>query len=219
MDKGIFFTFEGCDGSGKSTQAKLLSEWMEQRNIPHILTKEPGSTEIKECVKFRNLVLDPDNDFVPIAELMIFLADRAQHVEKLIKPSLEKGIHVICDRFSDSTKIYQSARGLSRHKIDMMLDFVTDGLIPDMTFLLDIPHNIGLERARGKNKNGDRMENAGSKFHEDVRHGFLKLAESLSEQHRFVVIDVAPPKTIEETQKQIVKHVSTKLWIPGEKND
>ena len=215
MTKPLFITFDSGDGTGKSTQSKLLADWMKNRNIPHMLTKEPGCPYIPECGKIRELLLDPKSDLTDTAELLLFLADRAQHVEMFIKKQLEQGIHVISDRYADSTRIYQCARGFSRTKIDMLLEFATGGLTPDLTILLDVPVNIGLERARAKSifKDGDRMEQAGVKFHEDVRHGFLKLAESLSERHRFVVIDTSPPKTIEETHKEIVKVVSKKLWI------
>lgn len=219
MDKGLFFSFEGIDGSSKSTQVQLLSEWMTKRSIAHILTKEPGSNHIEECVKIRELLLNPKYDLANNAELLLFLADRAQHVTKLIKPALAEGKHVICDRYADSTRVYQCARGLSRSKVDMLIDFATDGLKPDLTFILDIPVEIGLKRARAKSayKDGDRMESAGTKFHEDVRHGFLKLAESITE-HRFRVINVAPPKTIEEIHKEIIEHVSKKFWIDEMEN-
>ena len=215
MTKPLFITFDSGDGTGKSTQSKLLADWMKNRNIPHILTKEPGCPYIPECGKIRELLLDPKNNLTDSSELLLFLADRAQHVEMFIKKQLEQGMHVISDRYADSTRIYQCARGFSRTKIDMLLEFATGGLTPDLTILLDVSVNIGLERARAKSmfKNGDRMEQAGIKFHEDVRHGFLKLAESLSERYRFVVIDTSPPKTIEETHKEIVKVVSKKLWI------
>ena len=215
MSKALFITLEGGEGVGKTTQATLLSKWMSDRGIKHKLTKEPGTSHIEECVKIRELLLNPVNSLVPTAELLLFLADRAQHVEGLIRPSLEAGEHVICDRYSDSTRVYQCARGLSRSKVDVLLDFTTSGLLPDLTFVLDVPVNIGLERAKAKSlyKGGDRMENAGLKFHEDVRYGFLKLAESIEEQHRFQIINAAPPKTIEETHEEIVKLISKKIWV------
>ena len=216
MSKGLFITLEGGEGSGKSTQAGKLCEWMKNRKISHIKTKEPGSSFIKECVKIRSLLLDAENDIVPLSELFLFLADRAQHVERLIRPELEKGNHVVCDRYIDSTKVYQCARGLSRDKIDVLIDFATSGLTPDLTFILDVPVDVGLERAKAKsNGTGDRIEQAEVKFHEDVRYGFLKLAESIQEEHRFQIINAAPPKTIEEIHEEITKHLSKKLWING----
>jgi dTMP kinase len=162
----------------------------------------------------RELLLNPQNNLSNRTELFLFLADRAQHVDKLIVQSLTAGKHVISDRHSDSTRVYQCARGLSRNKVDMLLDFATDGLQPDITFVLDVPVDVGLERAKAKSayEEGDRMENAGTKFHEDVRYGFLKLAESIEEQHRFQIIDAAPPKTIEEIHEEIITHISKKIW-------
>lgn len=213
--QALLITFEGGEGSGKTTQIKLLSKWMEKRNIPHVVTKEPGSPHINECVKYRELLLNPENDICATSELMLFLADRAQHVEKFIRPSLNQGVHVLCDRYSDSTRVYQQSRGLSRAKIDILIDFATGNLIPDLTFVLDVPVDVGLKRAKAKSKykEGDRMENAGTRFHEDVRHGFLKLAESISEQHRIRIINAAPPKNIKQVSKEIVEYVSKKLWI------
>jgi len=218
MNKGMLISFEGIDGSGKSTQVQLLSNWMTKRAIKHIVTKEPGSPFINECVKIRNLLLDTESEIVPLSELFLFLADRAQHVEKLIKPELKKGNYIICDRFIDSTRAYQCARGLSKDKVDSLINFATTGLIPNITLLLDMPAEIGLERAKAKSiyKEGDRMENAGDQFHKDVRYGFLRLAESIEEQHRFQVIDASPPRTIEEIHSEIVDYVSKKIWVDSE---
>lgn len=220
MDRGFFFTFEGNEGSGKSTHAKLLGKWMQERNIPYVLTKEPGTPHIKECLFIRKLLLNPENDIVPKAELLLFLADRAQHVKKFIIPALESGKHVICDRYIDSTSALQSARGISRDTINMLLDFTIDNVKPDMTILLDVPVNIGLERARIKSEydGGDRMEREEIEFHETVRQNFLKIAESLSE-HRFCVIDATPPKTIEQTHNEIISYVSKKLFLSGDLNE
>jgi len=214
MSEALFITFEGGEGGGKSTQAAFLSDWMHQRGIPCVLTKEPGTHFVEECVKIRELLLDPKYNLVPSAELLLFLADRAQHIEKFIKPTLESGRHVICDRFADSTRVYQSARGLSKRIIDQLLDFATGGLKPDVTFLLDVPVEVGLDRAKAKSiyKDGDRMEKAGTKYHENVRHGFLKLAESLEDGLRWKVINAAPPKNINDVHKEVVDYISLKLW-------
>ena len=214
MSEALFITFEGGEGGGKSTQAAFLSDWMRQRGIPCVLTKEPGTHYVEECVKIRELLLDPKYNLVPSAELLLFLADRAQHIEKFIKPTLESGKHVICDRFADSTRVYQSARGLSKRIIDQLLDFATGGLKPDVTFLLDVPVEVGLDRAKAKSiyKDGDRMEKAGTMYHEDVRHGFLKLAESLEDGLRWKVINAAPPKNINDVHKEVVDYISLKIW-------
>jgi dTMP kinase len=213
--KSLFISFEGGEGGGKTTQAKLLSEWMNERAIANVLTKEPGTPHIDECKAIRELLLNPASNLSDTAELLLFLADRAQHVGKLITPSLEEGKHVICDRYADSTRVYQCSRGFSRDKIDTLLEFATGGVMPDITFILDVPIDVGLERAKAKSiyKDGDRMEMAGTKFHEDVRHGFLKLSESISEQRRFRVINAAPPKTIEQIHDEITKYISHQLWV------
>lgn len=213
MERGLFITFEGLDGSSKTTQAKLLSEWMEERGIQHILTKEPGAEHIPECCKMRKILLDPKNSITPTAELLLFLADRAQHVEKCVAPALQQGTHVICDRFIDSTTVIQSSRGLSRIKIDELNAFATSNLSPDITFILDIPVEVGLERARKKSiyKQGDRMEMENLRFHEAVRNGFLKLANSIMD-NRFRLVDASPPKTSEEINEEIVNHIKMELW-------
>jgi len=213
--KPLFVTFEGGEGAGKTTQVELLSKWMKRLNIPHVTTKEPGSPHIAECERIRKLVLDPSNKLVPAAELMIFLADRAQHVEKLINPKLKEGFHVICDRYIDSTRVYQGvSRGLGRTKLDQMIEFATRGLVPDVTFVFDIPPEIGLERAKAKGGGkGDRMEQESLEFHSKVRQGFLRLGESLVDQGRVIMINAAPPKIIEEIHQEIVGHMSNKLWI------
>lgn len=214
MTKPLFITFEGGEGTGKTTQIHLLSAWMEDRNIPHIVTKEPGS-DLPECKKIREILLNPESDIVDAAELLLFLADRAQHVERMLKPALESGKHVLCDRYTDSTRVYQGIRKLGRTKLDPLLEFATRGLMPDMTIIIDVPVETGLERAKGAGgeyEGGDRMERQANAFHQSVRQGFLKLAESLSEQGRMVLVDAAPPKTIEQIHEVIVARVASRLW-------
>lgn len=214
MTRPLFVTFEGGEGSGKTTQLEMLSAWMSKLNIRHVLTKEPGSPRLGECAKIRQLLLDPSNDLTPSAELMLFLADRAQHVEKLVRPSLAKGLHVVCDRYVDSTRVYQGvSRGIGRGRLDPMLEFVTGGLMPDLTFVFDMPPNVGLERAKAKGAGGDRIEREALEFHMKVRQGFLKLAESLSEQGRIVLINAAPPRTREAIHAEVIGHMSRKLWV------
>lgn len=213
--KSLFVSFEGMDGAGKTTQIELLSQWMTKLNIQHILTKEPGSPHLEECVKIRKLLLDPSNDLTPTSELMLFLADRAQHVANLIRPKLAAGLHVVCDRYIDSTRVYQGvSRGLGRTKLDPMLEFTTGGLMPDFTFVFDVPPEVGLERARAKGTGGgDRIEREALEFHMRVRQGFLKLAESLSDQGRIILINAAPPKTIDQVHAEVVTHMSKRLWV------
>jgi dTMP kinase len=214
MSRSLFVSFEGGEGAGKTTQIEMLDKWMAKLNIPHVLTKEPGSPHLPECVKIRQLLLDPANDLVPASELMLFLADRALHVEKLIRPRLEAGLHVICDRYVDSTRVYQGvSRGLGRARLDPMLEFATGGLMPDLTFVFDVPPEIGLQRARAKGAGGDRIEREALAFHARVRQGFLKLAENLSEQGRIVLVNAAPPRTADAIHAEVVAHVSKRLWV------
>jgi dTMP kinase len=187
---------------------------MSKLNIQHVLTKEPGSPQLAECAKIRQLLLDPANDLTPSSELMLFLADRAQHVEKLVRPSLASGLHVVCDRYVDSTRVYQGvSRGIGRTRLDPMLEFVTGGLMPDVTFVFDVPPEIGLERAKAKGAGGDRIEREALDFHMRVRQGFLKLAGSLSEQGRIILVNAAPPKTKEAIHTEVVTHMSKRLWV------
>lgn len=218
MSNALLITFEGGEGAGKTTQIRLLSKWMEERNIPHIVTKEPGS-ELPECKKIREILLNPESDVADAAELLLFLADRAQHVEHMLRPALESGKHVICDRYTDSTRVYQGIRKLGRTKLDPLLEFATRGLMPDMTFIIDVPVETGLKRAKGTGEyeGGDRMERQALEFHQQVRQGFLKLSECLSEQGRMVLVDAAPPKTIKQIHREIASHVSGRLWgVPGD---
>jgi len=210
--KGLFITIEGGEGSGKTTQSKLLSKWMESNNIKHFLTKEPGTEYLDECIKIRKLLLDTKSDLNYKSELLLFLADRAQHVHKFILPKLEQGIHIICDRYSDSTRVIQSARGLSRTKINSLIEFSTSELNPDITFILDMPVETGLKRAKAISiyEDGDRMESESPRFHENIRQGFLKLAESMDD--RYYLINVAPPATSEEIHEKVVEQVKKKLW-------
>jgi len=215
MSRPLFVSLEGMDGSGKTSQAKLLSQWMTKLNIPHILTKEPGSPHLEECIKIRKLLLDPVNDLTSTSELMLFLADRAQHVAKFIRPKLAAGLHVICDRYVDSTRVYQGvSRGLGRTKLDPMLEFATGGLMPDATFIFDVPPEVGLQRARARSTGGgDRIEREALDFHVRVRQGFLRLTESLSEQGRIILINAAPPKTVETIHAEVIAHMSKRLWV------
>ena len=181
----MFVTFEGIEGCGKSTQAKLLYEWLKENGHKVLLTREPGGTKAAE--EIRELILKHrEETFPPFAELCLYTAARAFHVENLIRPSLEKGFIVVCDRFSDSTVAYQGyGRGLPLELINLMNRKATKGLEPDITFLLDVPVEVGISRIKSKVK--DRIEEESLKFHQKVREGFLRIAEENPE--RVVVID------------------------------
>ena len=181
----LFITFEGGEGSGKSSQAEELRRWLSTQGIPAILTHEPGGTELGE--KISDLVKWAQNtDISPMTELLLFNASRAQHVKEVIRPALYEGKAVICDRFDDSTTAYQSyGRGLDLEMVKSINDTATGGLRPNLTVLLDISVKDGLARKRGEKL--VRFEKEDLDFHRKVREGYLKLADE--EPDRWLVID------------------------------
>lgn len=204
MKQGVFITFEGIEGCGKSTQAKRLGKSLGRMGIAHVMTLEPGGTEIGR--KMRQVLLDSRNKHLtPLAELMLYAADRAQHVEEVIKPALRAGKWVICDRFSDATVVYQgAARGQDRTLIRLLNRVVTDGIQPHLTFLLDCPVEVGLRRARGRNMKGqDRFEKEALSFHHKVRSGYLDLARK--NKRRFVILDATANR--KEIEALILRHL------------
>ncbi|MCR5804715.1 MAG: dTMP kinase [Clostridia bacterium] len=186
MNRGLFITFEGIDGCGKSTQFQMLKEYLESKGVDFLVVREPGGTVIGE--KIREILLNKKNDSMrPLTELLLFEAARAQITEEVIRPALEKGTCVLCDRFFDSTYAYQGyARKLGAEKVLMLNDLATAGLEPDITFLIDIPVSVALERRGIRGEADDRLEALGTAFQEDVRKGYLEAAEKFS---RIKVID------------------------------
>ncbi len=209
--KGRFITFEGIEGSGKSTQIVLLANYLKAYQRPVTLTREPGGTAIGDQV--RKILLDPGNTgLVPAAELLLYAAARAQHLEELIRPELSAGKIVLCDRFSDATLAYQGyGRGLDRDMIGALDRIVTKGMRPDLTILLDIDAAAGLGRARGRNNSRGlqaeaRFENEELAFHERVRQGYRELADR--EPDRFRIVDAAAtPDEIQNRIRRIVDEV------------
>jgi dTMP kinase len=186
----MFITIEGVDGSGKTTQAALLSKWLNDLNIINILTKEPGTPRVESCKKIRELILNPATEISHRAEFFLYLADRSEHVEKCIEPALRKGEWVISDRYFDSTRIYQGVgRGLGIETISPMISYATRDIMPDITFIMDVPVEIGLRRAMSSNKEfvgGDRIERESIDFHNRLRDGFLKVSKT---HERYIVLD------------------------------
>ena len=193
MTRGRFITFEGGEGCGKSTQVVRLAAALESRGIKVLLTREPGGTRLSELI--RTLLKDEAEDPpVDRAELLLFLAARAQLVRNVIAPALEAGTWVISDRFSDSTVAYQGyGRGLPVDFVRQANDFACEGLRPDLTFLLDLDPATAERRMRGReaatNTSADRIERAGSGFHARLRRGFLELAAA--DAPRFSVVDAS----------------------------
>lgn len=206
----MFITFEGIEGSSKTTQAGLISKWLKESGVPHLLTKEPGTVLSKECQQIRQLLLSPDNDLSPRSELLLYLADRAQHVDKCIKPALDGGKWVVSDRYSWSTFVYQGfGRDLlyTEKSFRDLLGFSAGHLWPDLTFIMDLPVEIGLKRAKSSNvefKGGDRMECETIEFHEKLRKGFLDVAMNWPDQ----CIVLNAEKSIEELHKEVKEVLS-----------
>jgi dTMP kinase len=203
----IFITFEGPEGSGKSTQIRLLEKYLIKKGLTVVNTREPGGSMLAE--KIRKLLLNSANiSIAPPAELLLYLASRAQHVNDKIKPALEKGQAVICDRFSDSTMAYQGyARGLSKKMIKEMNEFAAYGLKPDLTIYIDIDVNTGLRRAHKRSGKKDRLESEKTAFHKKVRKGYLEIAES--EPLRIKIIN--GKETVGQIQKKIADYVDILL--------
>ena len=186
----LFITFEGGEGSGKTVQAKTLYRRLSKLAIPALLTHEPGGTSLGEKIA-RWLKWAQDADISPLAELLMFNASRAQLVEMVIRPNLQKGKVVICDRYTDSTIAYQSCgRGLALEMVKATNNIALGGLKPSLTVLLDIPTEEGLTRKRVKRH--DRFEQEDIAFHQRVREGYLKLAAD--EPERWLVIDASQSK-------------------------
>lgn len=188
--RGIFITIEGIEGSGKSTIAGLLAEDISKRGYPVILTREPGGTGTGRMI--RQILLDPlHKDIHPLTELLLYFADRAQHIEEVIRPALERGDIVICDRFSDSTIAYQGyGRGIDIGVLKQFDSAVRGGISPDLTILLDLDVRDGLGRNRLTSKN-DRFEMEDTEFHEKVRRGYLRI--SGKDKERVIVINALRP--------------------------
>jgi len=208
----LFITFEGIEGCGKTTQIERLSKTLIRYRIPHVVTLEPGGTEVGRHI--RRILLDAGNKgLAPLAELMLYEADRAQHIEEIVRPALELGKWVLCDRFFDATVAYQGgARGQDGQLIDSLNDKVTGGIKPDRTFLLDCPVETGLARAIARNrtaldKGQDRFEREKTAFHRAVRKAYLELARR--DRERFIVIDAG--SSIDEMEEEILRHVELML--------
>ena len=193
--RGVFITFEGGDGSGKSTQIQSVRDWFESRGREVIVTREPGGTELG--TEIRRLVQNGPEDVDARTEALLYAADRAYHVATVIGPALERGAVVLGDRYIDSSLAYQgAARSLGVDEIASLSAWATQGLYPSLTFLLDLPPEVG---ARRRTDAPDRMERESMDFHERVRHQYLRLADA--EPDRIVVIDAVG--TVDEVFSEI----------------
>jgi len=204
-----FITFEGVEGSGKTTQIKLAGEYLVQEHIPCVVTREPAGTDIGD--KISGILFNREHfQMCPEAELFLFCAARAQHVRDVIRPALEKGRVVLCDRFSDATYAYQGAgRGLDGRFIRLVNDYASRGLKPDLTLLFDLPVEVGLARATKRNDSAerpsavDRFEKEDLEFHRRIREGYLELMKQ--EPERFRLIDAGGD--VDCIQQEVRRHL------------
>lgn len=196
--KGKFITFEGCDGSGKSTQLSLLEDYLNEHNIPHIMTREPGGSRIAEAI--RKIILDGKNiEMCDECEALLYAAARAQHLKEVVAPALEEGKLVVCDRYVHSSIAYQGfARGLGQEFVTNINALALEHYMPDLTIFLDISPEEAFARKRGADQN-DRLELSGMDFHNRVYQGYCALKGS----QNFEAIDCRG--TRQETQENVMK--------------
>ena len=208
-----FITFEGIEGCGKTTQISFLKDFLKKKNCSVVTTREPGGTEIGD--KIRSILLDSENADIDIkTELLLYQASRAQHVNDVIRPSLEQGCVVLCDRFTDATSVYQGfVQGISEDFLERLNRFTTDNLTPDLTILIDCPVEIGLKRTEDRTKTTNqevcenRFEEKSVDFHQMVRLGYLQIAEHNS--NRFYIVDGRedPCEVHRKIQSAVIKRI------------
>lgn len=181
MKKGLFITIEGTDGSGKTTQMGLIEEFLMKSGYDVLLTREPGGTRISEQI--RDIILNPDHTEMGVyAEMLLYASARAQLVAEVVKPALEKGKIIVCDRFVDSTYAYQGfGRGISMEMLESINNFAIDGVMPDLTFFFDVDPVKALSRRRASSFT-DRIENEEMDFHKRVYNGYIKLSDRYPER-------------------------------------
>jgi dTMP kinase len=211
VTRGRFITFEGGEGAGKSTQVKRLVARLEARGREIVATREPGGSPGAESI--RDLVLRGDADrWSPVTETLLMYASRRDHIERVIRPALERGAWVVCDRFADSTRAYQGAAGgTDPHLISALETYILEGTRPDLTLVFDLPPEIGLERAHARAGAEMRFESKGMTFHERLRASFLEIARS--EPDRCTVIDARAG--VDDVEAQVWRAVEARLAVHG----
>ena len=197
--KGKFITFEGCDGSGKSTQLRKLSEYLQREGIPHIFTREPGGGKISEAI--RAILLDEkNNEMTDECEALLYAAARAQHLRDRVQPALAEGKLVVCDRYVDSSFAYQAyARGLGLEFVEKINAFALSEFLPDLTVFINLSPEDAFKRKHGADEN-DRLEQAGLEFHKRVYAGYLALAEKYPQR----ILSIDGKQSVEEIAAQVI---------------
>ena len=206
MTRGKFITFEGPDGSGKTTVSKAVCERLEGLGYPVRYSREPGGSMIAE--EIRDIILDPKNtDMDPRCEALLYAASRRQHLIDIVIPALESGIHVICDRFVDSSAAYQGyARGIGADEVLKMNEFAIGSIMPEKTIFLDVPAEVGLERIQKNRRETDRLDSEGMEFHRRVYEGYLEVMKKAGD--RMIVIDASEDsETVTEKALQAVLEI------------
>lgn len=218
MKKGFFVTLEGPDGCGKTTQSKLLAQALRERRCAVVHTREPGGTSFAE--NLRRILLNPEFKILPLTELILYEASRAQHTEEVIRPALNSGKIVLCERYTDATHAYQGyGRKIPVSTIKKLNQIATRGLLPDLTIVLDIPVEVGLKRARGASprpfpkekkrvKRGDRLEQENAAFHNRVRKGYFELAKKATRRIKII----SALGSVGEVHQRVMKMVLARLY-------
>lgn len=206
MKKGLFITFEGADGCGKTTQLNLLAQLLKEKGQEVIITREPGAKGLGE--KVREILLNYDGEVSSNCEAFLFLADRAQHIDLIVRPAIAQGKIVLCDRHTDSTLAYQGyGRGVDLAQLKMLNGLATSGFVPDLTFVFDIDVETSMARV-GKNK--DRMESAGVEFHEKVRSGYLEIAKQEPDRVKVINSKDSIENIFEQVKNEMQRRIDAK---------
>jgi dTMP kinase len=206
--KGMFVTLEGPEGAGKTTQLKLLSKQLDSIGQKHVVTRDPGGTAFGRQV--RRILLNPETKLCSLAELLLYEADRSQHIDEIIRPALADGYLVLCDRYIDSTMAYQGyARGIDFEMIRQLNQIATGGLAPQLTILFDIPSEAGLARLHPSGH--DRLEREEITFHHKVRQGYLEIASQ--EPERWRVLDAS--RAMSAVQEDLRRLIAERFAIAG----